>query len=103
MARGQARSGHRAGRGQGDIRWANLNPARGHEQGSKRPVVVLSHDIFNERRIGPASEEKPAAVVDGLVEIRRLSLPRRLRPARFSARPLPRGPSLRTAGRPVPA
>ena len=33
----------------GDIRWANLNPVRGHEQAGKRPVVVLSHDIFNER------------------------------------------------------
>ena len=103
----------------GDIRWANLNPARGHEQAGKRPVVVLSHDIFNERsgtviaaaltsrepragfpltlpldaprlpkhswvkisqirtlsverigrRLGRASEEELAAVVDGLVEI----------------------------------
>ena len=33
----------------GDIRWANLNPARGHEQAGKRPVVVLSHDVFNQR------------------------------------------------------
>ncbi len=33
----------------GDIRWANLNPVRGHEQAGKRPVVVLSHDVFNER------------------------------------------------------
>ena len=33
----------------GDIRWANLNPARGREQAGKRPVVVLSHDVFNER------------------------------------------------------
>lgn len=33
----------------GDIRWADLNPARGHEQTGLRPVVVLSHDIFNER------------------------------------------------------
>ena len=99
--------------------WANLNPARGHEQAGKRPVVVLSHDIFNERsgtviaaaftsqepragfpltlqlsaprlpkrswvkisqvrtlsverigrRLGRASEEELAAVVDGLVEI----------------------------------
>ena len=32
-----------------------------------------------------------------------LSLPLRLRPARFSAPRLPRGPSSRTAGRPVPA
>ena len=103
----------------GDIRWANLNPVRGHEQAGKRPVVVLSHDIFNERsgtviaavltsqepragfpltlqlstpglpkrswvkisqvrtrsveriggRLGRASEEELAAVVDGLVEI----------------------------------
>lgn len=33
----------------GDIRWADLNPVRGHEQGAKRPVVVISHDVFNER------------------------------------------------------
>lgn len=33
----------------GDIRWADLRPARGHEQAGHRPVLVLSHDIFNER------------------------------------------------------
>ena len=33
----------------GDIRWADLNPTRGHEQSGKRPVLVLSHDVFNER------------------------------------------------------
>ena len=33
----------------GEIRWANLNPARGHEQPGKRPVLILSHDVFNER------------------------------------------------------
>jgi len=33
----------------GDIRWAELNPVRGHEQGGRRPVLVLSHDVFNER------------------------------------------------------
>ena len=33
----------------GDIRWADLNPVRGHEQAGQRPVLVLSHDIFNER------------------------------------------------------
>ena len=31
----------------GEIRWADLNPARGHEQAGMRPVLVLSHDIFN--------------------------------------------------------
>jgi mRNA interferase MazF len=33
----------------GDIRWADLNPGRGHEQLGLRPVLVLSHDVFNER------------------------------------------------------
>ena len=33
----------------GDIRWADLNPTRGHEQAGFRPVLVLSQDIFNER------------------------------------------------------
>jgi len=33
----------------GDIRWAELNPVRGHEQAGNRPVLVLSHDVFNER------------------------------------------------------
>ncbi|MBI4267170.1 MAG: type II toxin-antitoxin system PemK/MazF family toxin [Chloroflexi bacterium] len=33
----------------GEIRWADLNPPRGHEQAGLRPVLILSHDIFNER------------------------------------------------------
>lgn len=33
----------------GEIRWAELNPARGREQAGRRPVLVLSHDVFNER------------------------------------------------------
>ena len=33
----------------GDILWANLDPVQGHEQAGRRPVVVISHDIFNER------------------------------------------------------
>jgi mRNA interferase MazF len=33
----------------GEIRWADLAPARGHEQAGRRPVLVLSHDVFNER------------------------------------------------------
>ncbi|HMK59600.1 MAG TPA: type II toxin-antitoxin system PemK/MazF family toxin [Dissulfurispiraceae bacterium] len=33
----------------GDIRWADLNPVRGHEQSGLRPVLILSQDIFNER------------------------------------------------------
>lgn len=33
----------------GDIRWADLNPTRGREQAGRRPVLILSHDVFNER------------------------------------------------------
>lgn len=33
----------------GEIYWGDLNPTRGHEQAGERPVLVISHDIFNER------------------------------------------------------
>lgn len=33
----------------GDLRWAELDPVRGREQAGRRPVLVLSHDVFNER------------------------------------------------------
>jgi len=33
----------------GEVRWADLNPVRGHEQSGRRPVLILSHDIFNKR------------------------------------------------------
>lgn len=32
----------------GDIVWADLNPTLGHEQSGQRPVLVISHDVFNE-------------------------------------------------------
>ena len=33
----------------GEIRWADFSPGRGHEQTGRRPVLILSHDVFNER------------------------------------------------------
>lgn len=33
----------------GEVRWADLNPARGREQAGLRPVLILSHDVFNDR------------------------------------------------------
>ena len=33
----------------GEIRWASLDPVRGHEQAGRRPVLILSHDVFNDR------------------------------------------------------
>ena len=31
----------------GDIYWADLEPARGKEQAGRRPVLVISHEVFN--------------------------------------------------------
>lgn len=33
----------------GDLYWADLEPVRGREQAGRRPVLVLSREIFNER------------------------------------------------------
>jgi mRNA interferase MazF len=33
----------------GDIVWADLELTRGREQAGIRPVMVLSHEVFNER------------------------------------------------------
>ena len=33
----------------GDILWTELDPVRGHEQAGRRPVLVISHDVFNQR------------------------------------------------------
>ena len=33
----------------GEIVWADLDPVKGREQAGRRPVVVISHDVFNER------------------------------------------------------
>lgn len=33
----------------GEVRWADLNPVRGHEEAGLRPVLIISHDVFNER------------------------------------------------------
>lgn len=38
-----------AGLLRGEIRWADLDPTRGHEQAGQRPVLILSADVFNER------------------------------------------------------
>jgi mRNA interferase MazF len=33
----------------GDIYWAELDPTLGNEQAGRRPVMVLSQEVFNER------------------------------------------------------
>jgi len=65
----------------GEIRWADLNPVRGHEQAGDRPVLVLSHDVFNERSgtvIAVAlTSEEPRAGFPLFLEIRAAGLPKR--------------------------
>ena len=65
----------------GDVRWADLNPVRGHEQAGERPVLVLSHDVFNERSgtvIAVAlTSQEPRAGFPLTIEIRAAGLPRR--------------------------
>jgi mRNA interferase MazF len=46
----------------GNIYWADLKPVVGSEQGGLRPVLVLSHNVFNERSgtvIGVAITSQP--------------------------------------------
>ena len=33
----------------GEIRWADLNPVKGREQAGFRPILILSHNVFNMR------------------------------------------------------
>ena len=65
----------------GEIRWADLNPVRGHEQAGERPVLVLSHNVFNERSgtvIAVAlTSHEPRAGFPLTTEIRAAGLPKR--------------------------
>lgn len=31
----------------GDVYWADLEPTKGREQAGRRPVLVISHEVFN--------------------------------------------------------
>jgi len=65
----------------GEIRWAELNPVRGHEQSGRRPVLVLSHDVFNDRSgtvIAVAmSSQAPRAGFPLTLESKAVGLPKR--------------------------
>lgn len=65
----------------GEIYWAELNPTIGHEQGGQRPVLILSHDVFNDRSgiviaIAITSQE-PRAGFPLTLEITTAKLPKR--------------------------
>jgi len=38
-----------AGLVRGSVCWAELGPVRGREQAGRRPVVIVSHDVFNQK------------------------------------------------------
>ncbi|HEY7364480.1 MAG TPA: type II toxin-antitoxin system PemK/MazF family toxin [Methylomirabilota bacterium] len=65
----------------GEIRWADLNPVRGREQAGLRPVLVVSHDVFNERSgtvIAVAlTSQEPRAGFPLTLESRAPGLPKR--------------------------
>jgi mRNA interferase MazF len=65
----------------GDIWWADLNPARGHEQAGIRPVLVISDDVFNQRSgtvIAMAiTGQEPKAGFPLTLEITSAKLPKR--------------------------
>ena len=65
----------------GDVVWAELDPTQGHEQSGRRPVVVLSHDVFNERS-GPViacalTSQAPRAGFPLTLELTGAQLPKR--------------------------
>lgn len=65
----------------GEVRWADLNPVRGSEQAGLRPVLVLSHDVFNDRSgtvIAVAlTSREPRAAFPLTLESKALGLPKR--------------------------
>jgi mRNA interferase MazF len=65
----------------GEIRWADLSPARGREQTGKRPVLILSRDVFNERSgtaIAVAITSQPQSAGFPLtLEVKSVKLPKR--------------------------
>jgi mRNA interferase MazF len=58
-----------------------LNPVRGHEQAGQRPVLVVSHDVFNERSgtvIAVAlTSQEPRAGYPLTIEVTTARLPKR--------------------------
>lgn len=61
--------------------WADLSPVIGREQAGKRPIIVLSHDVFNDRSgtviaVAVTSQE-PRASFPLTLELTTAKLPKR--------------------------
>jgi len=65
----------------GEIYWADLDPTQGHEQAGRRPVLVISEDVFNNRSgtvIAVAlTSVEPSAQFPLTIEITAAGLPKR--------------------------
>jgi mRNA interferase MazF len=65
----------------GDIFWADLDPTRGHEQAGLRPVLIISHDVFNKHSgtvIAMAiTSQPPSANFPLTLELTKVALPKR--------------------------
>src|SRR5437764_15429142 len=65
----------------GDILWADLDPTRGREQAGRRPILVLSQEVFNERSgivIAVAlTSQEPSVGYPLALEVRSIPLPKR--------------------------
>lgn len=65
----------------GDIYWADLDPTQGNGQSGRRPVLVLSQDIFNDRSgtvIAVAlTSQKPKAGFPLTLEVSDPNLPKK--------------------------
>ena len=64
----------------GDVFWADLDPVQGNEQAGRRPVLVLSQDVFNDRSgtvIAVAiTSQPPRAGFPLTLEVRSMRLPK---------------------------
>jgi len=65
----------------GEIYWADLDPGKGHEQTGLRPVVILSHSVFNERSqtaiVMALTSQQPKAGFPLTLEIADARLPKK--------------------------
>ena len=65
----------------GDVVWADLNPTRGSEQSGSRPVLILSHDVFNQRSgtviAAAITGQQPRAGFPLTLELTSVALPKR--------------------------
>ena len=65
----------------GEIRWADFSRTLGREQKGRRPLLVLSHEVFNERSgtvIGMAITSQPQRAGFPLtLEIKAVGLPKK--------------------------